>query len=38
MNTVVTMSWGPISEWDTLDNGVMRLASEVYYLTLCCVS
>ena len=29
MNTVVTMSWSPIGEWDTLDNGVMKLASDV---------
>lgn len=34
MKTVVTMAGGPIGEWDTLDNGVMRLASEVCDLTL----
>lgn len=34
MNTVVTMAWGPIGEWDTLDNGVMRLESDVCELTL----
>lgn len=34
MSTVVTMSWGPIGEWDVLDNGVMKLASDVCELTL----
>jgi hypothetical protein len=34
MNTVVTMVWGPIGKWDTLDNGVLRLASAECYLTL----
>jgi hypothetical protein len=34
MNTVVTMAWGPIGEWDVLDNGVMRLESDVCELTL----
>lgn len=23
------MSWSPIGEWDTLDSGVMKLASDV---------
>ena len=34
MKTVVTMSWGPIGEWGTLDNGVMRLTSDVCDLTI----
>lgn len=29
LNTVSAMSWGPIGEWDVLDNGVMKLASDV---------
>lgn len=29
LDTVTCMQWGPIGQWDTLDNGVLRLASEV---------
>ena len=34
MNTVVTMTWSPIGEWDTLENGVMKLASNTCELSL----
>ena len=34
MNTVVTTAWGLIGEWDVLDNGVMKLASDVCECTL----
>lgn len=34
MNTVVTMAWGPIGEWEVLDSGVMKLASAECGLTL----
>jgi len=33
LNTVSAMSWSPIGEWDTLDNGVMKLASDVCRVT-----
>ena len=33
LNTVSAMEWSPIGEWDTLDSGVMKLASDACGLT-----
>lgn len=33
LNTVTCMQWGPIGKWDVLENGVMKLASDVCELT-----
>ena len=34
LTSVVTMKWDPIGEWDTMENGVMKLVSDVCRLEL----
>ncbi len=33
-SSILCMVWNPIGKWDTLDNGVLKLASRECYLTI----